>query len=122
MQTNPNVHITDQIQPSRPALRVVPPEYAPTGSQIGICKRLNVVLYDLGLVDIVGGGWIQPAENGFAVGALSLRSADHLVRRLETLAIDSGHRNLYGSPSYVLDDAAVAAIATADGYEQLRFF
>ena len=120
--SDPNHERSVASHPSRPTLRVVPAEPEPTQTQHGISRRLHAALYDLGLVDIVGGDWIQPAGDGFTVGDLSLRSADHLLRRLETLLGGSGHKNLFGSPSYVADDPAVPPPAAADGYEQLRFF
>ena len=104
------------------ATAVTTPASQPTATQLGICHRLRTVFYDLGLVDIVGGDWIQPAGEGFTVGDLSLRSADRLLHRLETLLGGSGHKNLFGSPSYVVDDPAVPPPAAADVYEQLRFF
>ena len=107
---------------SRHSLRVVSERPEPTPTQHGISRRLHAALYDLGLVDIVGSDWIQPAGEGFTVGDLSLRSADRLLYRLETLLGGSGHKNLFGSPSYVVDDPAVPPPAAADVYEQLRFF
>ena len=113
----------------RPSLRIVPETTEPNPTQLGICRRLRADLYDLGLLDIVGPEWIHPDGDGFAVGPLTIRSADQLLRRLDLLVSElrsTGHNNRFGSPSYVAGDPALRHRVLTDGAEppceQLRFF
>jgi len=45
-----------------------------------------MALYDLGLLSITGEGWATPVGEGIGFADLSLKAADHLVRRMEDLA------------------------------------
>ena len=58
----------------------------PSSTQLGLCRRLRMALYDLGLLSITGEGWATPAGEGIGFADLPLRAADDLVRRMEDLA------------------------------------
>ena len=122
MDTQPTAHPAQQGELIRPALQVVPITAEPTVTQLGIIRRLRLALYDLGLLDIVGPDWVRPAGRGFAVGDLSLRAVDALLRRLEQLASESGHRNVSGSSNYLSDDPAIPPPVDSDEYTQGRLF
>jgi len=65
-----------------------PPEGvpAPSPTQLGLCRRLRMALYDLGILSVTGEGWATPAGEGIGFANLPLRAADDLVRRMEDLA------------------------------------
>ena len=48
-----------------------------------LIRRLNLVLFDLGLDQTVPTGWVVPTGEGLAFGLLPLRRADQLICRLE---------------------------------------
>jgi hypothetical protein len=49
-------------------------------------RRLQLALYDLGLIDIVGRDWVLLDRCGVEFNSLSFKATDRLVRALEDLA------------------------------------
>jgi hypothetical protein len=53
-----------------------------------LARRLNLVLFGLGLDEVVPNNWVMPTEHGFFFADLSVRQADRLIRALEDMAAD----------------------------------
>jgi hypothetical protein len=58
-----------------------------------LARRLLLAFHDLGLIESVPNGWLQPGPDGLAFGALSVREADKLVLAIEDLA-NGGRRHV----------------------------
>ena len=76
----------DQDQSVSVELSVVPPlDPTPSSTQLALCRRLGLALYDLGLDRVVGQNWIAPSGHGIGFSELPLAAADRLVRQFEDL-------------------------------------
>ena len=51
-----------------------------------LARRLHVVFNDLGLLDHVPSGWLQPSPDGLSFASMSVRESDKFVLALEDLA------------------------------------
>jgi hypothetical protein len=76
----------DQDPSARAALSIVPPlDPTPSPTQLALCRRLRLALYNLGLDGTVRQDWGAPSGAGIGFTELPLAAVDRLVRQLEDL-------------------------------------
>jgi len=73
-----------ESQPSHAVITPITPPAAKTTAWY-LARRIHVVLQDLGLLDHIPSGWLQPGPDGLSFRPLSVREADKLTLALEDL-------------------------------------